>query len=305
MSTTGFNPAAPGPTPLTIGTVQFWTFECPSDLPIGATVQNIAVTELIGGGRAVHQLGVQPKPVTWRGKLLQPNVASRISALRQMCVLGQPVSLSWWYESYQCIIKEFIPTYHHTNYAEYEITVEIISSTNGVLTGNPPAPPTPDQQVNAVVTVLQGQYANLAGIDSTGPTAFEQDLATFEAALAAAGPLSQLTQAGSVNLTTLLQTALAGVTTYLNAQSPTSAEYLYASQMVNSLTLIGKNISAAQSTQTVTVTGGSLYAIASKYYGDPSQAFMLMQANNLSSPQLSTQQPTIIALPPAPLAVAA
>ncbi len=287
--------SAPGSTPLTIGTVTFWTMECPADLPIGAVEQRVAVTELIGGGRVVQNLGVQPKRVQWRGKLFQPNVESRITALRQMAVLGAPVSITWGYEQYTCVIVAFTPTYHNINYADYEIEIEITQSNNGVLTGNPPT--APDQQVNQQSNEAGGSGNNLNNLDPTGSQIFYPDLESFLQALQGAGPLSQLTQAQILTLLNGCNGVIALVQQYLGNQSPTSQEYALAQQLINTLTLLAANLSNGETQQTIVVQGGTLYHIASKYCGDPTQAGVIQVANGLPSPILPTGVATTLVIP--------
>jgi nucleoid-associated protein YgaU len=67
----------------------------------------------------------------------------------------------------------------------------------------------------------------------------------------------------------------------------------------NGLNVIGQNLSNSQAPVSVQVTNGSLFSLASQYYGDPSQYQTIASANGLSSFQTGPTLQNII-IPPIP-----
>lgn len=53
-------------------------------------------------------------------------------------------------------------------------------------------------------------------------------------------------------------------------------------------------INTVPNAQVVTVIGGNLYTLASKYYGNPNQWVLIAKANNLKDPMLVGQNTLII-----------
>jgi|SRR5580704_12800795 hypothetical protein len=148
----------PGSNPLTIGGVQFNSIECPDKLPIGATEQKLATIELLGGGRNVQTLGVQPKPVEFEGTFYG-DTEDRVQQLRSYVVSGQQQSLTWRSESWTCVVKDFSPSYRGSQWVcDYKITLEIVSG--GALTST--SFPTVNSQVDGNNQQIQSQLDSIA-----------------------------------------------------------------------------------------------------------------------------------------------
>lgn len=174
----------PGANPLTLGGVQFNSIECPDELPIGATEQKLVVIELVGGGRIVQPLGIQPKPVSWKGRFWSSldYIEGRIQQLRSYQVAGSQQSLTYLTESWTCVVKEFTPTWRG-GYCDYSITVEIVSG--GALTNT--SFPTVNSQVDGNNSAITSQLQTLA--QQIDATAFEPINVAWQAYLAALGIL--------------------------------------------------------------------------------------------------------------------
>jgi hypothetical protein len=289
------NPFAPGTQPVTLGGIAFWTQEAPTDFKIGGVEQKLAVTELVGGGRTVQSLGAQPKPFTFRGKFLADRVASQIPALKQLCVVGNQVSLTYGPEQWNVVVKDVEPTYRNQWWAEYDITIEPVSASNGQLQGGAPA--TQDQQIGQQSSQAAGLNSGITTIDPQGSAGFQQSFTDLQTALASSGPLSRMTSAQTQALLNTATTCLQQVNAYVATLDQTTQQYSLGSQLANALSLIRKNIAAGQTQRSITVQGGNCFALASKYYGDVDQFSAIMEANGLASPFLPSTTPSTLVLP--------
>lgn len=149
----GSDGSVPGSNPLTVGNIKFPSWSVPDELEIGAVEQLIAVINLLGGGRVVQALGVQPKQITFKAELWGSGVASIIQDMRAYVVSGQPQTVTFLTESWSCIVKEFIPTYKFQWRSGYEIVLEPITSTSGTLTSTSIV--TVDQQIGQMNGQIQ------------------------------------------------------------------------------------------------------------------------------------------------------
>lgn len=77
-----------------------------------------------------------------------------------------------------------------------------------------------------------------------------------------------------------------------------SSLYLQVARFQNTLQLLVANISGSQSAKNTTRIGGTLYEVAAQYYGDPTQAFALMEFDGFITPQLPNSVDSTINLPP-------
>jgi hypothetical protein len=269
---------------------------------IGGVKQNVVETELVGGGKVTHQLGAQAKGFSFRGKFLADRVATQIPALQQMANAGVAVSLTYGTQAWTVVVKDVQPTYKNQWYATYDIELVVVNSTGGNIGGGSSGPDQ-DQQVNQQQQQAQGLNQNLQNLDPNGTQPYQQALTQLFTDIGNAGPLGDLSSSETQALVNDVTSALAGVNAYVAAQNPTSQQYSLGTQLANVLTLIGKNIANAQTTTTITVTGGTLYHISAKYYSDATLGVQaIMAANGLSSPILSTMQPTSLVLPQLPAA---
>jgi hypothetical protein len=293
----------PGSQPVTIGGIEFWTQEAPAKFQIGGVKQNVIETELVGGSKVTHQLGAFAKPFTFRGKFLADRVASQIPAIRALCTNGTAVALTYGPEQWTVVVKDVQPTYNNQWWAEYDIEVVVVTSTNGALGGGQGSGGGPDQQVNGQQQQAQNLNQQLINSDPPGvtdPSSFQSQLSQLFADLQSAGPLVNLTSAQRQNLLNDVTNAVNGVQAYLALQVPSSLQYAIAGQLSDVLTLIGKNITIAQATKTLTQQGGTLYRIAAKYYPnvDPGVSVSaIMAASGLCTATLSNQQATTLVLP--------
>lgn len=303
----------PGSTPLQIGSVIFNSEECPSELAFPIAT-HMTVTDLIGGGRVIQTFGNHPEPVTWSGRIWGPNVAARISALRQLLVAGAEVPLSWGSERYYCVVKQFTPKYIKVD-AEYTITVEITRDNNGALTTSNPT--TVDSQVGTLVSNAGVQSAALSSLDSSSSplnyagnalnagqgslsnAAFmAQQVTNVQAAIAGAGPLAQLAGPQLTSVLGVVNYAQGFAAAYV-AATPSSASYFSAvTQLATTFTLIGKNITQGQAANSVQVYGGTFAELAATHYNNADLGPELAAANGSVGLRLPAGTLSTIILPP-------
>ena len=78
----------------------------------------------------------------------------------------------------------------------------------------------------------------------------------------------------------------------------TSPLYLQYVQLTNAATILLNTVRSAQTLREIQVLGGTLYDLAAQFYQDVTQAFSLMEVNNIPSPWLSITLEETIVLPP-------
>ena len=285
----------PGMTPLSIGGVTFNSSEAPERLPIGAVEQMLVTKTLPGGTRVVAAFGPSAKTVSWSGKIFDVFVGPRIRQLRLYAVSGQPQTLVWNNEAYFCVVKEFTPTYM-AGYAEYEITVEIVSAQNGAL--NVTSPVTIDQQISALNDQANNANTTIIAADPVGSAVYQTQFNTVQSAIQQNTPVAQNIVSASLSIVPAIQSAVAAITGYQAGLSPSSTLFANATTLIASLTAIAANVQRGQSSTATTVQGGSLFGLSALHYGDITQAFSLATANGLNSPFLSGAQQSLVTLPP-------
>jgi hypothetical protein len=294
-STINSAPYSPGATPLVLGAVTFRSIEAPAEMPIG-TVSQMTARKVLPGGTVVEQtFGPDLETVTWRGQFRDVDVDSRVRMLQQYAADGQERLITWGSQRYYCVVKKFIPTWHHEYKCEYEITIEITQDGTGLAQAS--SAPLPDSQIGALTSSAATTAAQLAAIDASA-SSVQQQVANVQQTVQQTGPIGQAGPSAAQQVLQTVQQAISAATAYATEVSGSSKNYVLISQILSALNLIVSNVQRAQSAQTVTVQGGNLFAIAAKYFGDPSLALSLAQINGLPSLFLPNTQPTTLTLPP-------
>lgn len=294
---------------LTLGQFVFSDFEIPESIPFGGE-QRLTVKKLVGGARVIDALGDDPVPLVWGGIFLGADALNRAMALKSMKESGQVFPLSWDQFSYKVIIQSFLPDYRKAYYIPYRIACEVVSdNTKYVATPPPNVTDVINADTNTATTIC----------NNVGNSTLSTAMSTLSSAIAAVSDFAKATQA-QINavlqplaavqaqvsiLIASTEKTLQNVTTVggLLPNNPISQVVAklgnYASASMNQPQLvqlsgvlgrIGVNIGQINSSvRTVTVTGGNLYDIASKQYGDATGWTAIAQANPTlnGDPQLS------------------
>jgi hypothetical protein len=305
---------APGKYPLKLGSVFFWTGECPEDLPIGGAEQMEETHTIIGGGRVVQTFGPSADDVTWTGKFYDQNMAIRVAQLRLYMTNAVQIFCSYQAEQYYVIIKEFKPNYRG-GYGSYSITLVVVKDANGAFTLSNPI--SIDTQVSALF--VQAQSANQAILNTlpplatlnTNPTlgagaiasakaayAFQQTLTNLQNILATVGPIASNFPVAGPAIEAAANLASFSIGTYQDTLSGTDQNVVNAALLQASVSAIGFNAVRGQSISQTIVQGTSTFRIAAQQYGNVSEAFPLALANNLASPFISAATGITLNLPP-------
>ena len=163
---------------LTLGGVAFQDMEVPEKISFGGR-QNVAVRQLIGGGRVVQTLGLDDGRISFAGIFSGSDAVTRAQMLDAARALGAPLPLVWDGFFYTVILDEFCAEYRKTNLIPFSVSCLVVSDPL------------------ASLAAVAAPVANLIGSD-----------------LAAAGALSG--QAG-VSLAGLSASGIAGVAAVQNA----------------------------------------------------------------------------------------
>jgi hypothetical protein len=289
---------------LQLGTVTFYNFEVPEEIPNFFGVQKLAIHDFptIGqGNRTVQVLGSFPFPmIEWTGEFWNNDVPlpvnnpaaagtsggdaiQRASQVNSMRVQAEPVQLTWGPFNLQVMVEEFEVIAKLAQRLAYRIKlVPLMDNTSTSNTGlqapNPNAVAfNANRGVTAAVTSVPGQLlpplVQLAATTiATAATAAIIN-ANNNVSNVSTGAQSAL-QAQILALQLVLNPIMNGNNYGQATAAATLSSALYALS-------VAMNIGQATSTTTITVTNPNLSVLASTYYGDSSLWPLIASANNL------------------------
>lgn len=300
----------PGPNPLTFRGLTLNSIDNPKELVIGTGEHKMAVSLPVGGGKIVHTLGFYPDTNTWGGTLHQPGVEDNIAVMTGWMVDGKEGLLTWKGQQFYGIVRKFTPKrYRGGNVADWTLEVEITRAANGAFS-IPTSPSQIDSNVAMLLSTIstandtiQGAFPATTGTQTPAQqaaAAFNTSVNTMTSAIAAATPAASAAASAIAAAQTAVTNTQATVPAMLSAFDQGSAPYIAAEQINTALSVVNANLGSVQSQNVIEQQGGSLFALASQVYGDPSQAYAIMSANGFTSTMLSGSAPTKIILPPLP-----
>lgn len=167
---------------LTLGGVVFRDMEVPEKISFGGR-QNLAVQQLIGGGRIVQALGLDDGKISFAGIFSGNDAVARAQMLDAARALGASLPLVWDGFFYTVIIDEFCAEYRKTNLIPFSVTCLVVSDPL------------------ASLAAIAAPVANLIG----------NDLAAAGALSGQAGVSLDGISAGGIAGVTAVQSALQGV----------------------------------------------------------------------------------------------
>lgn len=290
-------------TVFSIGTVVFAVDEAPDELEFTPT-QSLAVKDHVGGKRIIQGLGTVWKPITWEGYFWGANAQYQARQLMRMQAEASVQRLKYLSFVLNVVIEQFFPNFLHKNQCKYKITVQVLNDVSGAV--SQASPTSVDAQIQSCVGSANGNLNDIVNDDSAGsnadPTDAELQAAHQQAtsALDTAGPAAQATGASVTSTLASIQNVISVGQKYLSSLPPgsVSPKYLSLTQYVNNWSVVYKNFNTVQNHQQITRNGGSLFEIASQYYGDPSKAIDIQQQNGLASTELPSGVLSTIILPP-------
>lgn len=302
-----------------LGGITFADLEVPEVISWGGD-QALSVQKLIGGARVIDAMGRDDAPITWSGIFMGSSAFDRAQYLNSSRVAGQQLELSWGGLDFTVVIKSFRADYRLNVYIPYEITVEIV--TDNVTSTSPNLPPDVDMQMDTDMNSASALGGNIGDATLSGL------MSTLNTAVSAVGTFANATQATIAGVMNPLAAVQGRVTTLLNAAqiiasgvttpggvlpgAPLSqnvaaltAQLASFQEQANCVQLQGfcgrmahNTVSIGTNATSITVGGGNLFALASKYYKNQDAWTGIANANGLSDPQLSgINTLTIPALP--------
>lgn len=292
---------------LVLGTVHFTDLEHPSDLPI-PSMQQTAVHQQAGGTRTIQTFGSQPGPIAWKGIFYFSTALDRVREMKRMEIAGKPVILTWGPFKWEVIVSKFEPTIHHQFEVAYDVTCEVVRDLTGQSTQA--ATKSVDSANMSLYDQIQMRYQALQLTDAS-TASWSTALSSAGQSLAVASPLSNATPSALGQASQAIQNALSLVQPYVTALKPLAGtanlqRLFYAQGILSNLTMIASNLGTRATARSVQVIGGSLYALASRFYGDPSLWTVIAAANGLTGAYLSNEKAIILNIPakPAPQTIA-
>lgn len=276
------------PVTLTLGDFTFADTEIPESITM-PTKQKVVVHRQIGGGRVIDTLGVDYDPMSWSGLLLGSDAMDRADIIQDMVEAGLPVTLDWSEYQYQVLVTEFRAEFEREYQIPYTIVCEILQDMANPLIGN--ASDSFDDLINGDMTTastysfsvgnsgLSGVMGTLQSAVSSVSSFASATKAQLNAVLAPLAQAQAMTQQliASTDNTLMSVSTLGGIvpgnpvsiavsklTTQVNAMA-TQGNLL---QLSGVLGRMGSNIGQiGGGSQSVMQAGGSLFDLASKYYG--------------------------------------
>ena len=285
-------------TVLTLGDVTFLENEIPEYIAV-RTEHRAAIHRLVGGARVVDMLGADHAPVSWSGWFVGSTALDRALTLKSMHDDGLPLTLSWSEFLYKVVITEFEADFQREYQIPYRIACTVVQDFLNDDGGG--AVPSVDDLITsdaATATTLSSSFPTLAAPMATLNTAIS---AVSSFATAAKSTLNGVLQPLNVmrsqvqvliastentlqSVTTLggilpnnpLATNVAKLSTQINAMQNQASLV----QLNNVLGRMGSNIGQINSgTKTAQVSGGNLFDLASRFYGNVSGWTALQKAN--------------------------
>jgi hypothetical protein len=294
-------------TTLTLGDFAFGRFEIPETIPFGGD-QRLVVHELIGGKRVIDAMGYVPTDINWSGWLVGAEASSRAFELEGMAQDGVARDLSWAGFLYSVVIKSVHCDYRNFARISYQIALEV-SADLTTATGLTNAQNSVDDLIAADLATSNGLasgFGSLSGIMGTLNSAIsavssfagaaQSTLNTVLGPIAAVqsqvGILINAADATIRNVTTLggllpnnpVAQMAYGLTSQITAVTDQAT-------LVNLNATLGRmqnNIGTITSgNKTLSMVSGDLYHVAATQYGDPMGFTAILNANNLTDPQIT------------------
>lgn len=310
-------------TQIKLGDFVFEAFEIPENIPFGGQ-QRLAVHQLVGGQRVVNAMGRDEMDLVWSGLFFGSAALVRATYLHSLRIAGKPLKLTWSQFNYTVVIANFTFNYERFYKIPYQITLKVVSDNtlptpsfvptgyDSAILGDMSAASVFGSLINdAGLTSSLGSLGTAINAVSSFAKAAQSTINTVLVPLTAAVSYTKTLIASTENtvrsVTTLggiipnnpIANQASGLLSQVNATA--QLPNLYGLQ--NVLSRMGVNLGAINNLpngQTVTQSGGNLFAMASQYYGDATQWTGIAQANNLTDTQLSGTNTLVIPANPQP-----
>ncbi|WP_234775171.1 hypothetical protein [Paraburkholderia tropica] len=299
------------PNTLILGDFTFQDMEIPEVIGFGGD-QRLSIKRLLGGVRVIDAMGGDPRPIEWSGTFF-PTISGqsaldRALMLKQIQDAAQPITLSWDELYLTVLIRSYIPDYQFGR-IPYRISCEVLEDLTAPVYTD--ASPNADDLINGDMDSISSLVPSIGDSTLTGLTSTLQSAVSSVSTFVGAArstiaqvltPLNAARQYAQSLVTatdSILSTAanfanvIPGVTlskniTNFEAQLNAATRMSTLLQLNSFMGRLGSNVTQINSSvRSITVSGGNLYDLASKEYGDASAWTQIAIANNLSDPTLS------------------
>jgi hypothetical protein len=285
---------------LTLGDFVFADTEIPEHIAV-KTKQKTVVHKFVGGARQVDVLGADHEPLEWSGIFVGSNALVRAVTLKGMCDAGLPLSLSWSEFFYQVTIESFEADYERDYQIPYKLSLTVVQDMT-----NPPG----DFGGSSMDEIIDGDMSTATSLSSAiGNSGLSGVMSTLSSAVSSVSSfatavkseinsvLTPLAQARSYVKTLIASTentiqsvtTLGGILPNNPAAQNASRLFTQINAMTNQTNLVqldsvlgrmGVNIGQIGSgVKSVNVGSGTLFDLASKFYGKVSGWTALQTAN--------------------------
>lgn len=312
-------------TRLTLGQFVFNDMAIPEGIGFGGD-QQISVKRFVGGGRDVQTLGFDPEAPSWSGVFLGQDAMSNATTLKAMTATGNQYLLTWDALSYLVVIRSFRPVFQKAFHIPYSIVCEVIADNSQPVQYQAPSVNTAIMQDAGAASALSTQIAALPNAPSASGLA--SAMSALTAAIAAVSDFSKASQSTinsvlaplaqaqkQVNLLIAsAENTLGSVSTVggLLPNNPIAksvaqlSNYAAAAQsspmlvqLSGVLGRIGSNLGQSNSSiRVVTVSGGNLFDLASKEYGNAMGWTVIAAANPSLKGETQITGVTSLVIPP-------
>jgi hypothetical protein len=303
-------------TVLTLGDFVFQDMEIPERIPFGGE-QRLVIKKLVGGRRVIDALGSDPIPLEWSGTFVGQDALARAQYVQGLKDAGLPLDLTWNELYYRVLIHSFVPDYQFYE-IPYKISCEVLEDltapvadgtgvsiddliTNDMSTANDLVSTVNDSTLTSLTGTLNSAVSAVSNFATATQSTINSVLQPLNAVKTQVQTLISSVDNTLINVTTLggilpnnpLAVNVAKLTTQVNAALQQPA--LLNLQSV--LGRMGTNLTQLNtSVRSITTSGGNLFDIAAKQYGDATGWTAIAAANGLKDPNLSGN--TELVIPP-------
>lgn len=307
---------------LQLGDFLFEAYEIPESISFGGS-HKLVIHQFVGGARVVQAMGRDDADLSWSGMFLGESALDRATYIDSLRIAGQGLPLLWSGFNYLVVIKDFKCTFERFYKLPYSITFEIVKDNTKPNTTYFPAgfdaailgdsaaanalgASIGDSPLTGLLTALNTAIGAVSTFANAAQAAINSVLIPLAAVQARVNILVASVTNTVQNVTTLggilphNPVAQSANTLISQVTAVNQLPQLYNLQSV--LSRIDGNLSLIHGTQggqSIVTSGGNLFALAEKYYGDATKWVTIAAANSLTDPQLTgTNTLTIPANPP-------
>lgn len=294
---------------LQLGDFLFEGFEIPESISPGGS-HRLVTHQLPGGGRVIDSLGRDDSDLTWSGIFLGEFALDRATYIDSLRIAGGELPLLWSGFNYTVIVSEYHYKFERAYKLPYSITCKVVKDNakpnttyfpagfDAAITGDSSASlafgvSINDGPLSGLLTTLDSAISAVSTFAGAAQSVINSVLTPL-AAVQARVAILVTTVSSTVNSVTTLggvipNNPVAQSANSLVAQVSALNKLPQLYNLQSTLNRLGGNLSlikGVQGGQTITQSGGNLFAVAQKYYGDATKWATIALANNIVDPQL-------------------